>query len=41
MADSPAEVPLHQCMQQRGNKQKELEATMILESYDLVALTET
>jgi len=25
----------------RGNKQEELEATVLLESYDLVALTET
>ena len=35
-----AEVPLHQCSSM-GNQQEELEVTTLLESYDLVAITET
>jgi len=40
MPDSPSEVPLHECMQP-GQPTGELEATMLLESYDLVASTDT
>jgi len=42
-ANSLDEMPLHEHMQQgsMGNKQEELEATMLLESYDLIAITET
>lgn len=39
MADNSAEVPLHQCTQ-HGQKLEELEATVLLESYNLVAITE-
>lgn len=34
-----AEVPLYQCTQ-HGQKLDELEATVLLESYNLVAITE-
>jgi len=39
MADSPDEMPLHECAQH--GKQEELEATVLLESYDLIAIAET
>lgn len=39
MADRQAEVPLHQHCSM-GNTQEELEATVLLESYGLVALLE-
>jgi len=43
MANNPAEVSLHQWSNTccPCNKQEELEVTMLLESNDLVAITET
>ncbi|PKU31150.1 hypothetical protein llap_18546 [Limosa lapponica baueri] len=40
MAGGPTEVSLHQCMQHR-QQQEELEAILLQESYDVVAITET
>lgn len=40
MADTSAEMPLHQGMQ-RGSKQEELEASVMLDSYDLAVTPET
>lgn len=39
MAENSAEVPLHQCTQ-HAQKLEELGATALLESYNLVAITE-